>query len=55
MTGPDGAIYPFELQAGDRLMLLEGLDAIDVTMKLKKAINAFKIVDLSKRPWAYLG
>jgi 3-isopropylmalate/(R)-2-methylmalate dehydratase small subunit len=55
VTGPDGVIYAFELQAGDRLMLLEGLDAIDVTMKLKKAINAFKIVDLSKRPWAYLG
>ncbi|MBT3671970.1 MAG: 3-isopropylmalate dehydratase small subunit [Porticoccaceae bacterium] len=54
VTGPDGGIYPFELPAGDRVMLLEGLDAIDVTMKLNDAINAFKTTDHSKRPWAYL-
>ena len=55
VTGPDGVDHLFELQAGDRAMLMEGLDAIDVTMKLDSDINTFKTMDLLKRPWAYLG
>ncbi|MDE0747618.1 MAG: 3-isopropylmalate dehydratase small subunit [Porticoccaceae bacterium] len=55
VTGPDGIDHLFELQEGDQAMLLEGLDAIDVTMKLDSVINTFKAMDLIKRPWAYLG
>ena len=54
VTGPEGVTYPFELQSGFQVMLLEGLDAIDVTDKLSKQIDAFKTTDIQKRPWAYL-
>lgn len=54
VTGPEGVTYPFELQSGFQVMLLEGLDAIDVTDKLSKEIDAFKTTDIQKRPWAYL-
>ena len=54
MIGPEGVTYPFELQTGFQVMLLEGLDAIDVTNRLGKEIDAFKTTDIQKRPWAYL-
>ena len=54
VIGPEGMNYPFELQSGFQVMLLEGLDAIDVTNKLGKEIDAFKTTDTQERPWAYL-
>ena len=54
VIGPEGVTYPFELQTGFQVMLLEGLDAIDVTNRLGKEIDAFKTTDIQKRPWAYL-
>ena len=54
VTGSAGTVYPFELQSGFQIMLLEGLDAIDITKKLDKKIDAFKTTDIHKRPWAYL-
>ena len=54
LTGPDGAEYAFEIEPGAKEMLLEGLDAIDLTMKQKSAIDAFLTRDREQRPWIYL-
>ncbi len=54
VTGPDGAVYPFAIAPGDREMLLEGLDAIAVTMRRDDEIFAFQGRDRLKRPWIYL-
>ena len=35
-------------------MLLEGLDAIDLTLKQRPAIEAFRNRDQAARPWIYL-
>jgi 3-isopropylmalate/(R)-2-methylmalate dehydratase small subunit len=54
VTGPDGVEHAFDLEPESREMLLEGLDAIDLTLKLKPAIDAFIANDRSARPWIYL-
>jgi len=51
---PSGATWPFALQDEHRLMLLEGLDAIDLTLKDTAALEAFRQEDRLKRPWIYL-
>lgn len=43
----------FEIQRQDRTMLLEGLDAIGLTLKSLDLINAHVAQDRLKRPWAY--
>ncbi|MFM7627038.1 MAG: 3-isopropylmalate dehydratase small subunit [Gammaproteobacteria bacterium] len=47
--------YPFTLDAESRDMLLEGLDAIDLTLKHRADIDAFLVRDRAARPWIYLG
>jgi len=47
--------YPFTLDAESRDMLLEGLDAIDLTLKHRADIDAFLVRDRTARPWIYLG
>ena len=58
-TGGNGAAdalrYPFVLDAESRDMLLEGLDAIDLTLKHRADIDAFLAADRAARPWIYLG
>ena len=54
LTGPDGDGYAFEIEPESKEMLLEGLDAIDLTMKQKAAIDAFLARDRAERPWIYL-
>jgi len=54
LTAPDGTTHGFEIQPADRDMLLEGLDAIAVTMKHDEAILEFQARDHLKRPWVYL-
>jgi len=49
-----GKIYHFELDDEPRAMLLEGLDAIDLTLKQRPAIAAFRERDRRERPWIYL-
>ncbi|NBU24835.1 MAG: 3-isopropylmalate dehydratase small subunit [Gammaproteobacteria bacterium] len=54
----DGAAalrFPFTFDAESRDMLLEGLDAIDLTLKHRADIEAFLIRDRSARPWIHLG
>lgn len=54
VTAPDGAVHPFSIAPADRDMLLEGLDAIALTMKRDDEILAFQGRDRLRRPWIYL-
>ncbi len=54
VTGPDGTVYPFAIDAARREALLEGLDAIAVTLKREAEIAAFQDADRQNRPWIYL-
>ncbi|WP_405241255.1 3-isopropylmalate dehydratase small subunit [Lentisalinibacter salinarum] len=54
VTDAAGADYPFEIGAGDKEMLLEGLDPVAKTMKLDEEIRAFRERDRADRPWIYL-
>jgi 3-isopropylmalate/(R)-2-methylmalate dehydratase small subunit len=54
ITGPDGLEFGFEIEPEEREMLLEGLDAIDLTLKHRDAIEAFLTRDRRQRPWIYL-
>lgn len=51
----DGRSWPFEIGGEAKAMLLEGLDAIDLTFKHKADIRAFQAADCMARPWGYLG
>jgi len=50
----DGQTDAFEITPADREMLMEGLDAIAVTMKRDDDILAFQARDRLRRPWIYL-
>lgn len=54
LLAPDGVVHPFSLAPADREMLLEGLDAIALTMKRDDEILAFQGRDRLRRPWIYL-
>lgn len=54
VTGPDKLTDTFDIANSDREMLMEGLDAIAVTMKRDDEILAFQARDRLKRPWIYL-
>ncbi|MDX2209851.1 MAG: 3-isopropylmalate dehydratase small subunit [Sphingopyxis sp.] len=46
--------HHFDIGAEEKAMLLEGLDAIDLTLKHGDAIAAWQARDKAKRPWIYL-
>jgi 3-isopropylmalate/(R)-2-methylmalate dehydratase small subunit len=48
-----GQVHPFTIDPEARTMLLEGLDAIDLTLKSEADIQAFLAADRSARPWVY--
>lgn len=50
----DDAVYRFEIEDEPRMMLLEGLDAIALTLKAAPAIAAWTAADRDARPWVYL-
>lgn len=52
---PDGRTWSFPIGGEQKAMLLEGLDAIDLTLKHAPAIDAFIAADRQERPWIYLG
>lgn len=54
VSGPGGIELAFEIDAESREMLLEGLDAIDLTLKHRDAIESFLARDRIERPWIYL-
>ena len=45
--------FPVEEEA--KMMLLEGLDAIDLSLKHAEDIAAWQAADRAERPWIYLG
>jgi len=53
VTSPDGASISFTLEEEPREMLLSGLDAIDLTLRLSGEISAFRAKDCQRRPWVY--
>lgn len=53
VEGGDGQRWAFDLDEESRDMLLEGLDAIDLTLKSRGDIDAFLERDRVERPWIY--
>ena len=49
-----GLRWTFALDDEPRVMLMEGLDAIELTRKRQAEITAFRAADAQRRPWAYL-
>lgn len=45
--------WSFDIDAEAKAMLLEGLDAIELTLKHKVQITAFQRADRQARPWIY--
>ncbi|MCA3255535.1 MAG: 3-isopropylmalate dehydratase small subunit [Alphaproteobacteria bacterium] len=54
ITGPDGVTDRFEIGEEPKEMLLEGLDAIDLTLKRRAEIEGWRATDRAARPWVYL-
>lgn len=50
----DGTRHAFAVDPADRLMLLEGLDAVGLTLQRLDAIRAFEIEHKSARPWLFI-
>lgn len=48
-----GARHPFEIEAMRRRMLLEGMDAIALTLTHEKDIASFQLADRTRRPWLW--
>jgi 3-isopropylmalate/(R)-2-methylmalate dehydratase small subunit len=50
----NGESWHFAIDAAAKAMLIEGLDAIDLTLKHHDAITAWQAADRQARPWVYL-
>jgi len=48
------ASWSFTLADEPREMLMEGLDAIELPLKRRQEITAFRAADAERRPWVYL-
>lgn len=48
-----GSCWTFEIEAEGRQMLLEGLDAIALTLLRRSEIEGFLAADRQRRPWVY--
>lgn len=44
----------FDIRSGEKEMLVEGLDGIDLTLKYDSEIDQFETKDRQLRPWVYL-
>lgn len=51
----DGKSHAFTIEEEPRQMLLEGLDAIALTLKSLPEIDAWTQADRARRPWIYAG
>jgi 3-isopropylmalate/(R)-2-methylmalate dehydratase small subunit len=54
VVAPDGGVHEFAIEPEAREMLIEGQDAIDLTLKSRDDIVAFEARDRQLRPWIYL-
>ncbi|MBW6396800.1 3-isopropylmalate dehydratase small subunit [Roseomonas sp. HJA6] len=50
---PDGTEIPFPVDARKKEALLEGLDDIALTLRMKDQITAWYAADRTRRPWAW--
>jgi 3-isopropylmalate/(R)-2-methylmalate dehydratase small subunit len=50
----EGAAWTFEIEPEAREMMLEGLDAIELTLKAMPEIDAWTAADRALRPWVYV-
>jgi len=53
-TSAAGGVIAFSIDAEVRLRLLEGLDAIDLSLRRLTGLEAFEQRDRADRPWVYL-
>jgi 3-isopropylmalate/(R)-2-methylmalate dehydratase small subunit len=53
LHAPDATLIPFHVDADLRLRLLEGLDAIDISLRKLTGLDAFYERDRRQRPWVY--
>ena len=53
VTGPDGAIYPFTIDAFRKKCLMEGLDDIGLTLQNDAAISAFEKKYRERFDWLF--
>jgi 3-isopropylmalate/(R)-2-methylmalate dehydratase small subunit len=51
VTGPDGKIHPFDIDANAKERLLQGLDDIGLVMQYSKDIEAFEQRHAAAMPW----
>ena len=51
VTGPDGEVYPFEVDAGRKSNLLSGMDEIGASLTSEAAIEAFESERRLSTPW----
>jgi 3-isopropylmalate/(R)-2-methylmalate dehydratase small subunit len=53
VEAPDGRRWPLHVPASERAMMLAGLDAIGLTLRLQARITAFQQADRQLRPWIW--
>ena len=51
VAGPDGRRYAYTIDASDRLVLLEGTDLVDLTLRAAPAIAAWEARTRQRQPW----
>lgn len=54
LAGPNGRSLTFDVPAERRTALLEGLDEIEVMLRMEGDIAAYEAEDRRRRPWIYL-
>lgn len=53
VAAPDGALHRFEIDPLRKKALLEGLDAIGITLAREAQIAAWQAADRTRRPWVW--
>ena len=53
ITGPDGGLVAFEIDAFRKQCLLDGLDDIDLTLTKSEAIDSFEARQKAAQPWLH--
>ena len=51
VTGPDGAVYKFNIEPSRKERMLEGLDDIAITARYKDAMTAYEKRIEAETPW----
>ena len=54
VRGPEAGTWSFDVPAERRTALMEGLEEIDVILRMESDIDAFQRADRGERPWIYL-